>query len=193
MAVAFNTGICRREDTDGAAPGMLICPYKIINPVTARAFYPDMLYRHPFSECTLTEKPAADFFQSAVKTLPPHRVITVKMVSAGDENLNRKRFASLYESVLAPWFFDLREKLARENAALSDVILDENEKHLLRVICDNLRLTYAMRAEIIKKALAFKITGGDIKAAVLPYISLTANNKQEGKGTYARVIRAFVE
>jgi len=95
--VFLNIGLCGAVDP-GLEVRQAILAHKIVHRETGRAYYPDVLVRHPFREAVVETVPrvvrrvpartadavdmeAAGCFEAASAFLPPHRLAFVKIVS----------------------------------------------------------------------------------------------------------------
>lgn len=95
--VFLNIGLCGAVDP-GLRIGQAVLAHKIVHRETGRAYYPDVLVRHPFREAAVETVPrvvrrvsartadavdmeAAGCFEAALAFLPPHRLAFVKIVS----------------------------------------------------------------------------------------------------------------
>jgi nucleoside phosphorylase len=117
-----------------AAPGDIRLIHGLHDATTGRAFYPDVLEKHPFAEAvattwprrvrredapsTLVDMEAAGVWTAASSFLPPHRIYLLKVVSdtLQEGDLDRAQLSAwLREAVatIAPWWQALAAEPAR--------------------------------------------------------------------------------
>ena len=198
----LNIGLCAGRMERG---GLFLCN-QIIEQSTGKAFYPDMLYRHPFMEARVvtTEKPpekttqilqgnslydgeAASVCQSGSYFFAPHRMGFLKIVSDyGDTWASvPKQAGRLIGDGLAQ-IEAYRSSLAAvgkmecgENAFQQDVAEDFVAK-----VCGDMRCSYVMASSLRQYIHYCALAGIDAKAVFRGFYregKLPCKNKREGK------------
>lgn len=165
----LNVGICAHTAKND---GIFLCN-KIIENTTGKTFYPDMLYRHNFSEGTIvtgmrpwngepvsTDRPAsalveymfdmeaAAIYQAGIHFFGPHQMIFLKAVSdtGAAEEVSKERTAHLME-IYQDCIFDYIGQITaitQKNNCCKKCLCQEEEQ-LIETFCTDLHCSKAMR------------------------------------------------
>lgn len=199
----LQVGLCYAEhgELEEHRLGGIILPHTLVS--GCKKYYPDLLYRHDFTEAVLVDTPekcavyapafydgeAAGFYQVAVRCLPIHRVIVLKTVAKRGGEAAVKLSV---ESVI-PWLERVRESLTIEISTRFP--LSEDERALVQLTAENLRLTHSQRIALEKDCLVYKSGGGTLVPVLRAYTEnpIKTETKQEGKKAYARLRQALLE
>ncbi len=165
----LNIGICAHTTKND---GMFLCN-KIVEKATGRTFYPDMLYRHNFSEGTVTTsmKPyisdngvtqapsgllaetlydmeAAAVYQTGIHYFGPHQMIFLKLVSdtGAIEEVNKEQTVLLLEQYKDSIF----DYIGQISAITSKIgrrkrVLPREEETFIESFCMDLHCSKAMK------------------------------------------------
>lgn len=165
----LNIGICAHTTK---SDGIYLCN-KIIEDATGRTFYPDMLYRHNFSETTiitgmqpyhsdkaaaqmqadihagtLYDMEAAAVYQTGSHFFGPHQMVFLKIVSdrGAVEEVSKERTALLFEKY-KDGIFDYIEEISTiiSKIGCRKSRLSQEEETLIETFCMDLHCSKAMR------------------------------------------------
>ena len=186
--------------------GEIVLCHKITNTFTGKDLYPDMLYRHPFregilgtagrisseSDYELTDMEGAFIYEAAQKFLPSAQIHCIKVISDSmrPTSVNAEGLEALM-SETAEAVHGWLESLAEEDMS-ADVFTDE-ENHLIDLISEHLRLTFAMARKLKKVCGQAKTRGLDMSTVLLEYSQIVSRGKREGKDIYAKLIERMSE
>lgn len=169
----------------------------ILDHDTGKHYYPDMLFKHPFTEagietCSvvvndkdfismpLADMEAAAIFQAAASFFPPHRMAFIKIPS---DNLDTSKVTK--ESVtgvieenlpkITDWldgFFNTQH-MTTAKAFTKDFSpsLSPDEQVLFDDISDRLNLSVTMKEQLKQLFIYRKLTKGNLDGIILPEIS----------------------
>lgn len=203
----INIGTCAGISEDGNTDfkGSIYLCNKITERSTNRTFYPDVLFRHGFSEEALVsvEKPlhrkpdcdrrglfdmeAAAVYQAGAYFLGPHRMSFLKIVSddgnlenvtpAIAEKLIKRNMESISEYIMRLWEWSRMEK---EQAA----VVNENEKAWLNRVYSDMHCSDTMKA-VLNQHIHYCILAGidykNIMEELYLQGKLPCSCKREGK------------
>ena len=208
-------GGCEPADRDmdsgyGAAhaaqTGDLYVCHKITEQATGKTFYPDILYRHPWTERELVtgmqplqraaahgalyDMEAAAVYQAGIRFFSPDRMIFLKVVSdsgvAGQERMTAETLAGLLEQhvkAVAGFLANLWKAADEEEALRSGGILQEDEA-VLEQIFAALHCSQTMRASARQYITYAALTGYDWKVELKEWYArglLPCKDRREGK------------
>jgi len=192
----INIGICGCADAS-IALGTVFLANKIEEAGTGRAFFPDMLVRHPFLESALVtvERPvldgpnplagpvlydmeAAGIFQAASCFVTADRQHYIKVVSDHLDGgmLSKERIEELVEQA-ADAVLDFVNALPDVSLDRRCVLLQEDEAALDK-LCAALRLTRTQSVQVRDWAIAYRLAGKQLLATRL---SAVAESQPEGQ------------
>lgn len=194
----FNIGICGTADPD-IPSGTPVFAHKIMDAVTKRNYYPDLLVDHGLKEGVVETFPApvragsadmrgefadmeaAACMEAAARFLAPHQIAVVKIVS---DPLRPEAVAAREVSERIRQNLPVLENLMnRYGMALqpAENILTPEDGHVLEQLARNWRLSVTMRHQLTRIAKQYKIrTRQDLPDAA-PWLALEAATKREGK------------
>ena len=208
-------GGCEPADRDmdsgyGAAHaaqiGDLYVCHKITEQATGKTFYPDILYRHPWTERELVtgmqplqraaahgalyDMEAAAVYQAGIRFFSPDRMSFLKVVSdsgvAGQERMTAETLAGLLEQhvkAVAGFLANLWKAADEEEALRSGGILQEDEA-VLEQIFAALHCSQTMRASARQYITYAALTGYDWKVELEEWYArglLPCKDRREGK------------
>lgn len=155
-------------------------PHALFDPETSRAYYPEMLYRHPFTEGVLESSEAACFWKTALKLTPAHQIL---LLAAPAE--------SIFKSV-APWLDAICD------FSKSGLLFTEAEQKTIQAVCQKLHLTAAMQAALEKTCRVYKSQNENTLAEFLnAHLKMLENiviqEKREGKTHFDQLQRRLLE
>ena len=173
--IIVNYGSCAAKD---CAEGSIFMCNKIVEERTARTFYPDMLYRHPFMEgclCTVEEEKlenladdciydmeAAVFYQGAAFYYGPHQMLFLKVVTdhgdiyADDPKAFQKRFSN---------------------------IVNRAGEEIAAQLAEDMHCSKTMEATVRQLMRYWKLAGIDVNTLLAPFYDsekLPCKDKREG-------------
>lgn len=192
----LNIGICAHPTKND---GMFLCN-KIVEEATGRTFYPDMLYRHNFSEGTVTTsmKPyisdngaaqapsgllaetlydmeAAAVYQTGIHYFGPHQMIFLKLVSdtGAIEEVNKEQTVLLLEQYKDSIF----DYIGQISAITSKIgrrkrVLSREEETFIESFCMDLHCSKAMK-DSMKQYIHY------LKLIKMDYVSIIQNMYDE--------------
>ncbi|MGI6707275.1 MAG: hypothetical protein ACOX6S_13940 [Clostridia bacterium] len=194
-----NIGICGAKNRE-IAIGQSILIHKLLDHDTGRAFYPDILWKHPFPEDTLetfshavhndqiqqvrgklVDMEGTGFFEAASLFLGPHQIQLIKIVSDHLEGkpLNREIIEGLMERAADPICSHI-QSIHGSFRPFRDV-LEADELELLESIGCNLRLTATQRSDLLKNARLYKLRNKKSLEWLVDYQDIHVQSKQERK------------
>lgn len=204
--IMVNIGIC------GAKDGFQIgAPYlinKIKDASTGKDYYPDILLKHDFKECSIEtfDKPlsspelleedlcdmeSSGFYASASKYVEQHRIFLIKVVSdrVGIDTVSKDDVLKLIQNNVEK--IDAFIKNAEDFAKVDSGFFKREELELMEKIFSYLKLTKSLREILYKSCLHYKVrTGNDI--LFLENIGLSdVNNKRERKKLFDLIISSL--
>lgn len=208
--VFVNIGTCgAREDS---SEGKIFMCNKFIDSFTKKSFYPDMLFKHPFSEGVLESFPKvmsennelneeydiADqegtfVYETASMFLKPHNIHIIKIVSdiLKPEAVTPQKIKMLVKQSM-PQIYEWLE--LRTGIKLEDEqVIDEEELSALRVLSERLHFTAAMNTEFEKLAKQYKVRNGHIIDVIREYAELNCKSKNEGKRIFEQIKNRLME
>ena len=190
----INIGICGCSDIS-IALGTVFIANKIEEDSTTRAFFPDMLIRHPFEEATLVtvdspkirgpqEPPervlydmeASGVFQAAAEFITSDRLHFIKIVS--DHLLGDKLSKDLIKDLTE----DSQNIVLKFLSGLPELEpkfgLDTDEEEALQQLREGLRLTQSQMVQVHDWAMAYRIAGGAQLTSKLIAVARAQPDKQ---------------
>lgn len=167
--VLLNIGICAHTTKKD---GIFLCN-KIVEKATGRTFYPDMLYRHPFTEATLVtgmqiyrsnddaaqmpadafvgglyDMEAAAVYQTGIHFFGPHQMMFLKIVSDRGvvEEVSKEQTALLMEKYKDGIldFIGQLSVITQKNECRKNRLCHEEET-LIETFCKDLHCSKAMK------------------------------------------------
>ncbi len=207
--VALNIGIAGcGEDANGSGItiGDLFLINKITDFATQRDVFPDMLIKSDLSEMPLItyDKPvdrshdnapkvglvdmeASGFFQAASSYLPPHRIVTLKIVSdfLVEKYFDKQFVAELIKNNIPA--IELELERYQSFSSCSFDILGEKDQHLLFQIKTALRLTHSQTGALSDWARGYKLRGNNTLDCLNGFTNASVTSKQEGKVQFERL------
>lgn len=215
--ILVNIGICGTENLN-LQKGTLIYCNKIIDLSTYKIHYPDMLFRHPFIEGTVTTSPvpvtgktgrnnegpgivvtdmeASGIFHAGAIFYQPHQMFFFKIVSdyqAGEE-ISREKVNELVAGNVAPvadWITQVHDGLSGKPGIFSD-----EEKALLKQASDAMKLTVSMQHQLNQLMRYYKIQHGGFSDKLKHFLDQDLNRpcktKNEGKKCFDKLKKEFV-
>lgn len=191
----INIGICgSAQKTQGAC---FLCN-KIVEQMTRRTFYPDIILRHPFEEATLVTCPApikngaletalvdmeaAGIYQAGQMFLHPHQMVFLKVVSdaANGSQPSKKQVEQLvqrYTDTITTWSKQAHERLSAQRA---DIFTQEEYSAMQKAAAEH-GLTLTQQRQMQQLLRYYTLEQGDIKVLLKELPQRTESGKQEGK------------
>lgn len=215
--ILVNIGICGTENLNLSRGTLLLCN-KIVDLSTYKTCYPDMLFRHPFTEGTVATSPvpvikenisadedkgivvtdmeASGIFQAGSLFYQPHQMFFLKIVSdyeTGDE-ISREKVISLISANLSPfadWIKQIHDELGDKQSVFSD-----EETALLEQMSEAMKLTVSMQYQLNRLMQYYKIKHGgfadDLKRFMDENLKEPCKTKNEGKKYFDRLKERFI-
>lgn len=209
--IFVNVGICGTPKEKASLGEVFLCN-KLIDNFSKKAFYPDMLFKHPFKEGTLesfseavnitrkqnmdadiADQEGAFIYEAVSMFLNPQNIYIIKIVSdilnpdsvtpKSIENLMAENMPKVYE-----WLKE-RSKLDVYN----EDIMSEEEIIILKALAENMRLTTAMSIELNKLTRQYKIRNGHIIDVINEYRNFQCKSKVEGKKVFGELKERLME
>ncbi len=198
-ALLVNIGICGAKNRE-IGVGQSILVHKLLDHDTGRAFYPDILWKHPFLEDTLetfshavhshhmqqvqgslVDMEGTGFFEAASLFLGPHQIQLIKIVSDHLEGrpLTREIIEGLMEGAADPICSHIHS-IHGSFRSFRDV-LEAGELEMLESIGHKLRLTATHRSDLLKKARLYKLRNKKSLEWLMDYRDIHVQSKQERK------------
>lgn len=202
--VIVNYGSCAAKDH--AVGSIFICN-KIVEEWTARTFYPDMLYQHPFAEACLhtVEKEklenladdciydmeAAAFYQGAAFYYGPHQMLFLKVVTdhgdiyADNPKAFQEQFSNIMnragEEIVAYLDEKIETNIQEEEwkQAMQETAFEDRVKQL----AEDLHCSKTMEATVRQLMRYWKLAGIDVNTLLAPFYDsekLPCKDKREG-------------
>lgn len=197
----INIGVCSTGDHDIPEGSVFLCD-KIYEEATNRSFYPDILFKHPFTEnnivtCStivrdfgfnhsekLFDMEAAGIYQAAAYFFQPHQVLFFKIVSdygMGDK-VTPEKIAGLVEkniSDISAWLDEVKK--ARFG---NKPVFNSDEETCIRNLISGMHCSVTMEYKLRQLLLYYKLCNGSITEAIedfLTHYQLPCKTKAEGK------------
>lgn len=204
--IVVNIGICGAKD--GFQMGTPYLINKIKDASTGRDYYPDILLKHDFKECSIEtfDKPlfnqdlleedlcdmeSSGFYVSASKYVEEHRIFLIKVVSdrVGIDTVSKDDVLKLIQNNVEK--INAFIKNAEDFAKVDDNFFKKEELMLIEKISSILKLTKSLGEILYKSCLHYKVrTGKDI--LFLKNIELSdVNNKRERKKLFDLIISSL--
>lgn len=201
----INIGICGTVNKN-VSRGDLIIGNKVIDSLSRKCFYPDMIKSHDFLEGSIEsfikvvnekelknvkgeyiDMEAAFFFQAANIFLPPHKIYCIKVVSDyldGEFLTKDKVFELISYNVdkLLIFFVELNNFYKKPKS-----ILSEKDKNLIDSISCKLKLSTSMKEELIKLFKGYKIRNKKIDIELTSFYDIECKSKYEGKKYFGEI------
>jgi spore photoproduct lyase len=171
------TGVCRGGEEGKDA---LIYPYAIRGDAAGRVYYPDILYRHDFTERVLASESDASAYRAANRFLPVQRIFVIKSTN--------KNMQTAAERIL-PWLDNIQKTTCETKTRKP---FTPEERQLMETAADCSKLTHTMRTTLERQAAAYKMSGGGLMEALKPFIAKTVSSKQEGKAAFTRLKESLI-
>jgi hypothetical protein len=181
--------------------GDIVLCHKIINTFTGRAFYPEMLYAHPFREGVLgsvgkigqssgsglTDMEGAFVYEAAQAFLPSSQIFCIKVVSDAmrPDTVTAESISNLFDAAsgdICGWL----ESFAGFDKPGGDTADDVSA--LIDVIAGRLRLTFAMEKILRQACRAAKTRGLDVSSILSEYPAIGTGVKADGKAAFAGLL-----
>lgn len=193
--------LCSTQQTEG---GFFLCN-KIIELPSQNAFYPDILYRHPFreaqiqtlagtqkqapcSEPCLYDREASAIYHAGNRFFAPHRMIFLKKAMADE------LFTTAAEQKILTDFLNRLPEIGRMEMQENDAIRKYDEEFLAR-LCRDLHGTHAM-SEILRQHIHYcALSGIDFRAVTETMYrdgKLPCKDKREGKYYFEELKRKLL-
>lgn len=182
--------------------GDIVLCHKIVNTFTGRAFYPEMLYAHPFREGALgsvggaayssaydlTDMEGAFVYEAALAFLPSSQVYCVKVISDGmcPEIVTAEIIGELFLRTagdICGWLDNIRRWETPSGGMFTD-----GEAALMDLAADNLRMTFAMGRSFRQACGMAKIRGIDVNAILNEFSAESTREKRDGKIIFATLM-----
>jgi hypothetical protein len=207
----LNVGVCGTTNRGIKLGDVFLC-HKIINHDSKKTFYPDMLFKHPFKEGVLesfskvvTKDMTADIkgdlvdmegagaCEAAFTFLPPHQINCIKIVSDYLEvsHIKPEEISDIVNKnigLIVEWM----QKRHKAIIAKSSVLTDE-EKDILKIISEKLKLSVTMNHQLIQLAQQYKIREGNLIDIFKPLLSVECESKREGKNYFGKLKKQLME
>lgn len=204
---AINAGICGSLSRSVEC-GTAILPNKIVNKVTQRVYYPDILFSHSLMEGTLYSFPhpaaengtdscdaefvdmeAAGFMEASLSFLPPQSIHCLKVVS--DYLEGRKLDQEYVSGIMENNILNLESVInsIKSIDAGNKEILSPDDYRMLELIAENLKLSVAMRHQFRDMAAGFIIRTGGRLDCIKPFTEIKVKSRFEGKKAFAEIGR----
>lgn len=196
-SLLFNVGVCGGEPS--LSPGSLFLCNRIVDASTGRAYYPDLLFSHPFSEQAVASHPqvvsagaaplwdmeAAALYESARRFLSPHQLAFFKVVSDHGDSASLTP-ASLCGAI-APHVPSILRWAAQVESLLSppSPLLAPEEEESIRALATHLRLTGALKGQLRQLLTYAALSGAPILPLLQAALSQPCNSRQEGRAALA--------
>lgn len=203
----INIGICGSKDKTFQIGTVVLCN-KIINNVTGKDFYPDMIFKHPFKEACLESFPqivgqndlkkvkgdivdmeGAAFFQAVSIFMPPHRIYSLKIVSdyLDGTNVTAEKVTELIcekSDEICSWIQDIGNECAKPKD-----ILDEKDMNYINEIVCNFNLSVSMQHQLKKLAKGYKVRNDNLILALEPFTQICCKTKYERKMYFGKLVQ----
>lgn len=209
--IFVNVGICGAAKEKICKGEVFLCD-KLIDNFSKKAFYPDMLFKHPFKEGTLesfsevvnktmkqnidvdiVDQEGAFVYETASMFLKPQNIYIIKIVS---DILNPGSVTpKLIEDLMAdnmPKVYAWLEERTKVESDNEDIISIEEYK-ILKALSEKIRLTSAMNMEFIKLSKQYKIRNGYVLDAINEYRNFQCKSKNEGKRIFEELKERLME
>lgn len=199
----FNIGICGAVSHE-IKKGTIILINKIVSHDSGKAFYPEILIKHPFPEGSIEtfsrvvsslDSVHEDFIdmeaygasKAASVFLPLQNIYILKIVSDYlDTSSIGKNDVTQYIGESTPIIINFMNDLKKIFSRRKD-IFSHDEYSLLNDIAVNLKLSECMKTEFNKLAKQYKIRHGNINEVSEPYLKVICKSKNEGKIYFAKL------
>ncbi len=201
--IMVNIGVCGTHDHMIPKGELFLCN-KIIDSMTSRAFYPDLLFAHAFregtlmsaasvvtsppvgcTEATLFDMEGAYVWQTATCFFPSHAIFVFKVVSdfLATEGVTKESVQRLLQERIHKvqrWLTAVQAHPCTDTFAFN-----EREQSLIDVVRTNLALTDTMHHEFLSLCRTFTIRNETSVCAVLaPYVNIKTNTRERSKQAY---------
>jgi len=206
----INIGICAAKKNDISVGTIFLCN-KIIEQVTNRSYYPDMLFAHPFLESSIISSPniindirkdiyadenagmdnellidmeAAGAYQGASIFFQPHQLIFLKVVSdyGTGEKVTPEKVTNLIRCNIEK-ITSWLEQINRNFSIKQTSFLAEEEECISKVIA-NLQCSVSMEHQLRQILRYYKLTHGNFCERLNQYMNnpnMPCKTKTEGK------------
>ena len=194
-----NIGVCGSRETPNGDAQIFICN-DILDHDTGKHCYPDMLFKHPFTEagietCSvvindkslvtipLVDMEASAIYQVASSFFPPHRMAFIKIPSDNLEtsHVTKDTVTGVIEAILkviCEWIKPIID--SSDNTALKPCSSDYSANHkpdfthteqtLFDDMSDRLNLSVTMKEQLRQLFIYRKLTKGNLDEIILPEI-----------------------
>lgn len=209
--IFINVGICGAIKEKACKGDIFLCN-KLIDDFSKKAFYPDMLFKHPFREGTLesfsevvndtgkqnidtdiVDQEGAFIYEAVSMFIKPQNIYIIKIVSdilnpnsitpQTIENLMSDNMNKVYK------WLEERIKLKFEN----EDIMSIEEYKILKNLSEKMKLTSAMNVELKKLSKQYKIRNGHIIDVINLYRDFQCKSKIEGKKAFGELKERLME
>jgi hypothetical protein len=179
---------------------------RIINSVTKRSYYPDIILKHhlpessiesfpspvvkdesPYLSSDLVDMEAAGFMEAAMMFFPSHNIYCLKIVS---DHLEGERITPGHVSGLIEQNLDSIHQLIGNAASLSiapDEILTDEDMDLIEKISQNLNLTVTLKHQFKNLAVHYKLRSKNDLNPLKSFLDIHTNIKEERKKCFESI------
>ncbi|QXE17959.1 hypothetical protein [Clostridium sp. 001] len=203
----INIGVCGSKDRTFQIGTSVLCN-KIIDNITDKDFYPDMIFKHPFKEACLesfakivdqkdlekirgdiVDMEGAAFFQAVSIFMPPHRIYSLKIVSdyLDGTNVTGEKVTELIcekSDEICNWIQDIEHECAKPKD-----ILDEKDMNYINEIVCNFNLSVSMQHQLKKLAKGYKVRNDNLILALDPFTQIYCKTKYERKMYFEKLVQ----
>lgn len=209
--IFVNAGICGAVKNKTSIGEVFLCN-KLIDSFSQKAFYPDMLFKHPFKEGALEsfsnivyenmkqnieadiiDQEGVFVYEAVSMFLKPQNIYIMKIVSDVLEpdyvtpqlmkNLMSDNMPKIYG------WLEERVKVKFDN----EDVMSIKEYKILKALSEKMRLTSAMDMELRKLSRQYKIRNGNIVDIINEYRNLQCKSKIEGKKFFGELKERLME
>lgn len=194
----INIGVCGTNNTNIPLGTTFLCN-KIIDHETQRAFYPDILFTHPFKEASvetfstlvkndnmdfegdLVDMEASGIYQSSTLFLKAHQIFFIKIVSdyLYTDNISKDSISKSIEDQAIPilsWSHKVESGLLNNKKEFT-----EKEKEMLNQVVKNLKLSSTMEHQLKQLLKFYWLQYGTVEELLKQYMDIECQSKKEGK------------
>lgn len=210
--ILVNIGICGAAKK-GVFKGEIFLCNKLIDNISKKAFYPDMLFKHPFSEGTLesfsevescdiddnieadiVDQEGAFVYETASMFLKPQNIHIIKIVSdiLNPDFATPQSIDQLVKDKM-PRVYEWLDERIKVQIQAGDNIISLEESYTLKTLSENMKLTSAMNVELKKLSKQYKIRNGYIFNVINEYRNSKCKSKSEGKKIFGELKEKLME
>lgn len=216
--ILVNIGICGTENLN-IRKGTVVYCNKIVDVTTCKSFFPDMLFRHPFTEGTVLTSPvpvkgrnvektqetgivvtdmeAYGIFHAGSAFLQPHQMYFLKIVSDYEtgEKISSSRASELISDnvgTVSDWIMQVHNELSGKK----EFAFTEEERALLEKAAGAMKLTVSMQHSLNQLMRYYKLQYGDFAKELADFLENnlkeSCRTKNEGKKCFEKLRKRFV-